>query len=49
VTGVQTCALPISFKVKIEECGYKELEPGLYDTRDWDVIRNWAKEIAAAV
>jgi menaquinone-dependent protoporphyrinogen oxidase len=37
------------FKVKIEECGYKELEPGLYDTRDWDVIRNWAKEIAAAV
>jgi menaquinone-dependent protoporphyrinogen oxidase len=37
------------FKVKIEECGYKELSPGLYDTRDWDAIRKWAKEIAAKV
>jgi menaquinone-dependent protoporphyrinogen oxidase len=38
-----------SFKVKIEECGYKEVNSGLYDTRDWDVIRKWAKEIAANV
>jgi menaquinone-dependent protoporphyrinogen IX oxidase len=37
------------FKIKIEEAGFKEIKPGLYDTRDWDVIRKWAKEIAAKV
>lgn len=37
------------FKIKIEEAGFKEVSPGLYDTRDWDVIRNWAKEMAARV
>jgi menaquinone-dependent protoporphyrinogen IX oxidase len=31
------------FKPKIEEAGFKEIKPGLYDTRDWDVIRKWAK------
>jgi len=38
-----------SFKPQIEAAGFKELKPGLYDTRDWDMIRNWAKEIAAKV
>jgi menaquinone-dependent protoporphyrinogen oxidase len=38
-----------SFKPKIEEAGFKEVKPGLYDTRDWDAIRAWAKEIAAKV
>ena len=37
------------FKIKIEEAGFKEVSPGCYDTRDWDVIRNWAKEMAAKV
>jgi menaquinone-dependent protoporphyrinogen IX oxidase len=37
------------FKMKIEEAGFKEVSPGLYDTRDWEVIRNWAKEIAAKI
>ncbi|MBN1643658.1 MAG: hypothetical protein JW856_02400 [Dehalococcoidales bacterium] len=36
-----------SFKPKIEEAGFKEIKPGLYDTRNWDNIRAWAKEIAA--
>jgi len=25
---------------------YKAIQPGIYDTRDWDVIRSWAKELA---
>ena len=27
--------------------GAKETSPGLYDTRDWDAIRAWARELAA--
>ncbi|MBN1191493.1 MAG: flavodoxin domain-containing protein [Dehalococcoidales bacterium] len=38
-----------SFKPRIEAAGYKEIKPGLYDTRDWDAIRNWAKELAAEI
>jgi menaquinone-dependent protoporphyrinogen IX oxidase len=38
-----------SFKPKIEEAGFKEVRPGVYDTRDWDSIRTWAKEIATKV
>jgi menaquinone-dependent protoporphyrinogen oxidase len=25
---------------------YKETEPGIYDTRDWNTIRVWAEELA---
>ena len=38
-----------SFKPKIEAAGFKEIKPGLYDTRDWDIIRTWAKELAAKI
>lgn len=38
-----------SFKPKIEEAGFEEVRPGVYDTRDWDSIRIWAKEIATKV
>jgi menaquinone-dependent protoporphyrinogen oxidase len=38
-----------SLKPKLEEAGVKEVKPGLYDTRDWDAISTWAKEIAAKV
>lgn len=27
--------------------GIKETEPGVYDTRNWDNIRKWAKELAS--
>jgi menaquinone-dependent protoporphyrinogen oxidase len=35
-----------AYKQNIEAAGFKEIRPGLYDTRDWDAIRSWAKEIA---
>jgi len=35
------------FKPKIEAAGFKEIKPGLYDTRDWDVKRAGDKELAA--
>jgi menaquinone-dependent protoporphyrinogen oxidase len=29
--------------------GFKETEPGVYDSRDWDKIHNWAKELASKI
>lgn len=37
------------FKMKLQEVGIEEVEPDVYDTRDWDEIRNWAKELAEKV
>ncbi len=33
-------------KKQMETDGLKESEPGIYDMRDWDEIRSWAKELA---
>jgi menaquinone-dependent protoporphyrinogen oxidase len=33
-------------KPQLEKSGFKETEPGVYDLRDWDEIRNWAKELS---
>jgi menaquinone-dependent protoporphyrinogen oxidase len=35
------------FKPRIEAAGFKEIKPGLYDTRDWNAIKAWAKELVA--
>ena len=37
------------FRMKLEEVGVPEVEPGVYDTRDWDEIRKWTKDIAQRV
>ena len=29
--------------------GFKETEPGVYDSRNWDEIRKWAKELARKI
>ena len=33
-------------KPQLEKDGFRETEPDLYDLRDWDEIRSWAKELA---
>ncbi len=34
-----------SLKTRFEGAGFKEKIPGLYDTRDWDEIRDWARKL----
>lgn len=35
-----------AFKSPLQKHGFKETAPGAYDLRDWNEIRNWAKELA---
>ena len=37
------------FRMKLEEVGIEEVEPGVYDTRDWDEIRSWVKDLIEKV
>jgi menaquinone-dependent protoporphyrinogen IX oxidase len=37
------------FRMKLDEVGIGEVAPGVYDTRSWDEIRNWAKDLADKV
>jgi menaquinone-dependent protoporphyrinogen oxidase len=34
---------------QFEEAGFKEISPGLIDTRDWEEIRRWAEDLAQSV
>jgi menaquinone-dependent protoporphyrinogen IX oxidase len=38
-----------AIKPQLEEAGVPQTEPGLYDTRDLNAIRSWAKEVAGTV
>ena len=38
-----------SIKPKLESAGYKESKTGVYDLRDLEAIRGWAKEVANMV
>jgi len=31
------------------EAAYKAAQPGIYDTRDWNAIRGWTKELVQKV
>ena len=33
-------------KPQLEKDGFKEVQPGVYELRDWDEIRKWARELA---
>jgi menaquinone-dependent protoporphyrinogen IX oxidase len=32
-------------KAALEEAGYKEKKPGVYDTRNWKEIKDWARKL----
>ena len=34
-----------SVKTRLEAAGFKETKPGMYDTRDWKEICDWAKNL----
>jgi menaquinone-dependent protoporphyrinogen oxidase len=38
-----------AIKPQLEAAGVPQTEPGLYDTRDINAIRNWAKELAQKI
>ena len=38
--------MEIAFKSRLQNNGFKELQPGVYDLRDWDEIRSWTRELA---
>ncbi len=36
-------------KPQLEKDGFKEVRPGVYELRDWDEIRGWARELPRAI
>lgn len=35
-----------SFRAQVEKDGFKETAPGVWELRDWEEIRSWAKDLA---
>jgi menaquinone-dependent protoporphyrinogen oxidase len=47
--GFLTRKMGGSMKQRLEKAGFKEAAPGIYELRDWEEIRLWAKDLAAKV
>jgi menaquinone-dependent protoporphyrinogen oxidase len=39
-------SMEIGYKSQLQNGGFKEVQPGFYDLRDWNEIHEWAKELA---
>jgi menaquinone-dependent protoporphyrinogen IX oxidase len=39
-------SMEIGYKSALQKHGFKEIQPGVYDLRDWNQIETWAREIA---
>jgi len=37
--------MEIAFKTRLQTTGFYEVEPGVYDLRDWDEIRSWTRDL----
>jgi menaquinone-dependent protoporphyrinogen oxidase len=44
--NVITRKLMGSMRKQLEADGFKETQPGVFETRDWEEIRKWARELA---
>jgi len=38
--------MEVGFKLQLQKNGFKEVESVVYDLRNWDEIRSWARELA---
>ena len=38
-----------SLRERLEKDGFKETAPGVFELRDWEEIRKWAKELASQI
>jgi hypothetical protein len=38
--------MEIAFKSRLQNTGFTEQQPGVYDLHNWEAIRTWAKELA---
>jgi menaquinone-dependent protoporphyrinogen oxidase len=38
--------MEVGYKAAFQKHGIKEVEPGVFDLRDWNEIRSWARELA---
>lgn len=39
-------SMEIGYKSALKKHGFKEVQPGIYDLRDWAQIEGWAREVA---
>jgi menaquinone-dependent protoporphyrinogen IX oxidase len=38
--------MELGYKAALERHGFRQIEPNVFDLRDWDEIRRWAREVA---
>jgi menaquinone-dependent protoporphyrinogen IX oxidase len=41
--------MELAFNKRLQNTGFKEVEPGVYDLRDWNEIESWTREIAGGL